>query len=229
MLKIFFILCKEFYNQTIDIIFPEFCIGCHKIGTLLCYSCYEEIEFLQFALDISKLKEKNKNWQLDSVTCCSYYQGITKKIVHELKYHSVLAVGKLIAHLLYYTTHPPPFDLITFVPIHAKKQKQRGFNQSQVIAQELGQLFQKPVACLLVKMKQTKSQMSIHQRSQREKNIIGSIVINTAVPKRITNTSPKVLLIDDVFTSGNTLNYCATILKQFGFEKVHGLCFAHEG
>lgn len=229
MLKLFFILCKEFCKQTIEIVFPEFCIGCHKIGTLLCYACFEKIEFLQFSLSVSELKNQTKNWKLDSVTCCSYYQGITQKIVHELKYHSVIAVGKLIAHLLYYTTQPPPFELITFVPIHVKKQKQRGFNQSQVIAQELGKLLQKPVACLLIKKKQTRSQMSIHDRKQRETNITHSIVMNTAVPQEVTVTSPRVLLIDDVFTSGNTLNYCATILKQFGFEEVHGLCFAHEG
>ncbi|GIK84268.1 MAG: phosphoribosyl transferase [Patescibacteria group bacterium] len=223
MWKIIFLYTKKLLGCLVEIVFPEFCVGCSKFGRLLCYSCYETIEFIQFST-----LPKDTHTHLDSITCCCYYQGITKKIIHEFKYQSVKAIGKTIAHILYYSTKPPNFDIITFVPMYKKKMQQRGFNQAQVIAEELGLLFQKPVVQLLIKTKQTKSQMSLHNKSNRQKNIENTIEINQKISKNIADFFPNVLLIDDVFTSGTTLNYCASVLKKFGFSKTHGFCFAHE-
>lgn len=222
MLKLFRFFCKDFLNALIEILFPEFCIGCGKIGSLLCHDCYESLEFQQFPIQL------DKNAQLNTITICSVYSGLAKKIVHELKYKGVIAVGKTIAHILYFTTAPPNFDLISFVPIHKKKQAQRGFNQSEIIAKELGILFQKPVASLLVKTINTKSQMSITQRAVRQENISGTLMLNPKVTRKVTKKYTSILLVDDVYTSGATLNCCAQILKEFGFKQVHGICFAHE-
>lgn len=222
MLKLFWFFCKDFYTALIEILFPEFCIGCGKIGSLLCHKCYETLEFQQFPIQLDKTA------QISTITICSDYSGIAKKIVHELKYKGVIAVGKTIAHILYFTTASPNFDLISFVPIHKKKQAQRGFNQSEIIAIELGFLFQRPVASLLQKTIQTKSQMSITQRAARQENILGTLTINPKVSFRATKKYASVLLVDDVYTSGATLNYCAQILKEFGFKQIHGICFAHE-
>ncbi|MBP7842508.1 ComF family protein [Candidatus Woesebacteria bacterium] len=222
MLKLIWFFCKEFFVALIEIIFPEFCIGCSKIGNLLCWKCYETVEFLQFPIKLAK------ETQLNSVTICCAYSGLAKKIVHELKYKGVIAVGKTVAHILYFTTAPPNFDVISFVPIHQKKKNRRGFNQSEIIAKELAFLFQKPVAELLFKTIDTKSQMSLSQKKLRQKNISETIMINSKVTSKATKKYTSVLLVDDVYTSGTTLNYCAQILKEFGFKKIHGICFAHE-
>ncbi len=223
MLQLFLFFCREFFKNLVEIIFPEFCIGCAKMGTLLCNQCYEKIEFLQFVIPINE-----KTSCLNSATCCCQYSNLAKKIIHELKYKSVINVGKTIAHIMYYTTAPPDFDLITFVPIHKKKLDQRGFNQTQVIAKELSKLFQKPVASLLIKTKHTHSQMSLNQKSDRQNNIIGTIAINPKIPKETVEKYKTILVVDDVFTSGTTLNCCAGILKKFGFQNIHGICFAHK-
>lgn len=222
MLKLIWLLCKDFFAILIEIMFPEFCIGCSKMGALVCKKCYETLEFLQFPVD------QNATTQLESITICCAYSGLAKKIIHELKYKGVIAVGKTIAQILYFTTAPPKFDVITFVPIHKKKRARRGFNQSEVIARELGTLFQIPVASLLLKITETKSQMSISQKTIRQKNITGTIIINPKISTDVTKRFSTVLLIDDVYTSGTTLNYCAQKLKEFGFKEINGICFAHK-
>lgn len=222
MLRLLKFFCHKSFKNVLEIIFPEFCIGCIKIGTLLCGNCYEKLEFLQFTISANK-----KISYLDSITCCCQYTGLAKKIIHELKYKSVISVGKTIAHIMYYTTAPPIFDLITFVPIHKKKLNQRGFNQTHVIASELSKIFQKPIASLLIKTKHTQSQMSLNQKSDRQDNIIGTITMDPRITKETTKKIKTVLIVDDVFTSGTTLNYCGQILKEFGFKNIHGICFAH--
>lgn len=218
MLKIFFVLLKRLSQSVIEIVFPKFCVGCKKLNTLLCYSCYEKIEFVQFSVK----KEQKK---IDSITCCCYYQTIAKKILHNFKYNSVIGFGKVIAFLMYYHTNIPQCDVITFVPIHKKKEGQRGFNQTQVIATELSKHLQIPVAELLIKTKNTKSQMSKHTKDERKENLQKSITINLRVPKNTTKKYNKILLIDDIYTTGETANYCTKILKGFGFKEIHVACF----
>jgi competence protein ComFC len=222
-----FIVLKLFIRDVlislIEIVFPEFCVGCGKFNTLLCSRCYQTIEFVQFKIN----SHKNDN-KLDSIICCCYYQSVAKKLVHELKYTGVINVGKTIAHIIYYNSNLPEFDLITFVPIHNKKLKLRGFNQTKIIAKELGKITNTPVASLLIKTKNTKSQMSLDNKSNREKSILNSIKIN---PKIFQNDKIKfksILIIDDVYTSGTTLRYCAKILKDFGFKNIHGACFLYK-
>jgi len=216
LLKHFFI---NFYKAIIDLMFPEFCVGCNKLNTLLCSRCFEELEFLQFKID------KNKTKYLNSINCCCYYNSVAKKLVHELKYKYVKDVGKTIAHIMYYAMDYKKIDLITFVPIHKMKEDQRGFNQSEIIATQLSKLLNVPIAQLLIKTKETKSQMSVGNKKDREKNILGSISINKLVDKQSKDAYKSILIVDDVFTTGVTLNYCAKILKDFGFKNIHGCCF----
>lgn len=219
MLSLFIFFWRKLFNAILEIIFPDFCVGCNKINTLLCNRCYETLEFTQHEF----INPSQKS--LNSIVCCCYYNGIAKKIIHELKYKSVVAVGKIIAHLMFYHSNIPNFDVLTFVPIHKKKLDQRGFNQSQVIALELAKLTKKPIVELLIKTKHTQSQMSLELKTNRENNIEGTINTNPEIPFSFTFKNPTVLIVDDVFTSGTTLNYCAKILKNFGFKTVHGICF----
>lgn len=220
LLKLFW---RNFFSSLIEIIFPEFCIGCKKLNTLLCNKCYEKLEFIQF-----KINTKNKTPYLDSIICCCSYEDLAKKIVYELKYKSVINAGKIIAHIMYYNSNFNDCDLITFVPMHKKKIGKRGFNQSKVIANELSKLLNKPIAELLIKNKNTKSQMSLGLKSDRQFNVEGSIEMNPKVLKEVVSNNFSVLIVDDVFTSGTTLNYCAKTLKEFGFSRVHTACFLHK-
>lgn len=213
---------REFFINIIEILFPEFCVGCGKLNTLLCNKCYETLEFVQFKIEAQNICKK-----LDSITCCCYYDKISKNLIHQLKYNGVINIGQVIAHIIYYNSNLPKYDLITFVPMHKKKTKLRGFNQAKVIALKLGKLTKTPVAELLIKTKNTKSQMSLGKKSNRQKNISNSIEINNKIDKLAIKKYKSILIVDDVFTTGTTLNYCAKILKNCGFKEIHGSVYAN--
>jgi competence protein ComFC len=240
MFNLIKLFIKNIFNNLIEIIFPEFCVICGKLNTLLCRNCYETLEFVQFKVSVQSRYKNNSsefkglnnlnsfNNNLDSITCCCYYESSAKNLIHELKYNGVINVGKTIAGIIYYSSNLPEVDLITFVPIHKKKEKLRGFNQTEIIAKELGKLTSTPVARLLIKTKNTKSQMSLGKKENREENILDSIEINSMVLSSDKKKYKSILIVDDVFTSGTTLNYCSTILKNFGFNDVHGSCFLYK-
>lgn len=109
--------------------------------------------------------------------------------------------------------------------MHNKKQRVRGFNQSELIAQELSKLLNIPILPLLKKNTYTQSQMSISNKNQREKNIAGTIQSIDHNVQQCQNA--KILIVDDVYTSGATLEACVSALQNSGIHEIHGLCFAH--
>jgi len=116
------------------------------------------------------------------------------------------------------------FDIIMPVPIHKKRLRERGYNQSSLLAQRLGCMIKKPVVeGVLIRTKHTPSQAKSGSLDQRRQNIKNAFkcVGNDVSGKRI-------LLIDDVCTSGSTLNSCAAPLKAAGAASVWGLTLAKE-
>jgi competence protein ComFC len=133
-------------------------------------------------------------------------------------------IGKLIAQLMYYCCSIPNCDYITYVPLHTTKQNRRGFNQSEEIAQHLSTLLNKPIIHLLTKNKAGISQMSIKDKNIRINNLEGTI--NYLGNINIDNK--KILIVDDIYTTGSTLNYCAKIIKMNTINtSVSAICFAH--
>lgn len=215
-------LLKSFFEATIEFFFPYFCVGCNKKDTLLCQSCFEQIEFFSF-----ELHKQEQLPYLDKIIVVSKYQGVVKKLIHEFKYKGVIDIGKVIGKIFFRCANIPRADFLVPIPIHNQKRKQRGFNQSEEIAQELSKHLKIPVANFLEKTINTKSQMSIRNKSEREKNLIGSFEINPMAEKYLSeNQNLSLILVDDVITTGSTLNECAKILKQSGIKKVNGLVLA---
>jgi competence protein ComFC len=217
MLKTLILLIKTLFQALIEIIFPNFCVGCNKKDTLLCSNCYEKIEFSSFPFNkLEKLK------YIDEIIVICRYQGIIKKLIHEFKYKSVINIGKIIAKLIYRSTNIPKCDLLIPIPIHKKKLDKRGFNQSEKIVRELSILTKIPIRNLLLKATNTKSQMSIRDIKERKNNLKNSFEIKKNIP----SLPQKVILIDDIVTTGSTLDECAKILKKAGVKKVVGLVLA---
>lgn len=112
-------------------------------------------------------------------------------------------------------------ECIVPVPLHPAKQRSRGFNQAELLAEALGEETGLPVRLLLLKQKKTKDQKSLG-KAQRIKNVKDAFAVDdgemgSAVPKTV-------LLLDDVFTTGSTLTACADVLKKRGVERVVFLC-----
>lgn len=222
MSEFFRFLVRSFIDALIEFFFPYFCVGCSKKDTLLCQSCFEQIEFFSFEI------HKNEQLQyLDKIIVVTKYQGVVKKLIHEFKYKGVIDIGKVMGKIFYRCANIPPADFLVPIPIHNQKRKQRGFNQSEEMVKELAKHLKIPVANLLIKTKNTRSQMSIQDRSERENNLIDSFAINSIAEKYLSeNQNTSVILVDDVITTGSTLNECAKILKQNGVKTVTALVFA---
>ncbi len=213
-------LLAEFF---LDLLFPSFCLGCGRFGSLLCADCYQQLNFL--ALPVSPQLEKS---YLTEIMAMAHYEGLMKKMIHQLKFKSVKSVGQLLGELIIMTMNLPAVDLITAVPLSHQRKRERGFNQAEVIARRLAQLKQPNYQPLLKRSRNTSPQASITDREKRLNRLKNCFV--PADNYQLGNNSEKtVLLIDDVVTTGTTLNEAARVLQQMGFTKIYGLAMAHGG
>lgn len=225
----------------IELFFPKFCLSCQKEGEYLCQDCLSLAGVMEssFCLcekpqrlpDPGKCRNCRKR-KLDGLYfAVSYGNNIVKRLIHRLKYEPCikdlsLTLAQLIfSHLMLLEKN---FDEKKFVfvpvPLTKRKLKRRGFNQSEEIAKKLSKLIQIPtVSNCLLKIKETAPQMEISGQERKE-NIKDAFVIKD---KRGIS-GKKILLVDDVYTTGSTLEECARILKEAEAEEVWGLVVARE-
>jgi ComF family protein len=163
---------------------------------------------------------------LDGIRSPFRFEGLARKAVHELKYRNLRVVSAPMAVLLYdyLERNPMPADVLVPVPLHPKRLRERGYNQSELLAKELAKLVQLPVAGNeLRRQRYTPPQARTLSVEERRANMKEAFVsTNESLRER------HVLLIDDVSTSATTLDACAGALKSAGAASVWGLVFARE-
>ena len=149
-----------------------------------------------------------------------------REAIHQLKYGNLRALVVPLVELLgeYLAKNPMPGEVLMPVPLHPKRLKQRGYNQSDLLARGLGKLNTLPVVdnCL-IRVRHTPPQAKTQAALERRLNVEGAF---RCLNQRLKNT--EVLLIDDVATSGATLDACAQALKAAGASSVWGLTLARE-
>jgi ComF family protein len=149
-----------------------------------------------------------------------------RQAIHELKYRNLRALAGLLGRLLndYLLDNPVPGEVLVPVPLHPKRLRERGYNQSRLLAKELGKLAALPVVddCL-VRERYSLPQARTSSVVERRGNVAGAFACRH---RRL--EGKQVLLIDDVSTSGATLDACARVLKGAGAALVWGLTLARE-
>lgn len=227
-------------NLIIDILYPKFCINCKKEGFYLCDDCLSLIEIMDRAYCPFCFPAKSstgtclnckKNHYLDGLYfACSYENKTIKKLIHEFKYepfvkdYSELFAFLLISHLANLKKTFSDFKefVVIPVPIYIKKKKARGYNQAEEIAKQFAKYLKLEVLTdILIKTKNTVSQTEL-TKEQRKENIKNAFLIKES--QEIKNKN--ILLIDDVFTSGATLDECSKTLKEAGVKEVWGMAIA---
>jgi competence protein ComFC len=209
------------FNFILTLIFPPYCASCQRLGTFLCGNCYDELEFRSIPVQL-KLTEQH----IASIIVSVAYSGPAPKLLYLMKYKSVKDVAVFFGQFLYDTTFFPEVEVITSVPIHKKRQQERGFNQSEVMAKEFAKLAKIPYLPLLLKLKHTPPQAKTKTKNHRLHNLDQAFTINPQV-KHLKRLPQSVLILDDVCTTGTTLNQCAAVLKKLGVQDVYGLVVAH--
>jgi competence protein ComFC len=228
-------------NFLLDLFFPKFCFSCQREGSYLCEDCLATIDILYWCFCLcekpQRLPEARKcrNCQKKQLNglyfAASYKNNLVKKIIHRFKYDPYIKelsqplASLIITHLsLIQKNFPGGNFLLVPVPLSKKKLKRRGFNQSEEIAKELSKNLGIPVSSdALIKEKETSPQMEL-SKEERAENIKGVFDVNNQEKIR----GKKILLVDDVYTTGATMEECARVLKQSGAKEVWGIAVARE-
>ena len=144
-------------------------------------------------------------------------------MVHDLKYANIRALAPTLGSLLVDYLESQRFDanVLAPVPLHARRERRRGYNQSYLLAREVSQRVQMPMADdQLLRSIDTPPQVAMSGREERRQNIDGAFACTQDV------TGLRVMLIDDVVTTGSTMSACASALKDAGASSVLGLALA---
>ncbi len=226
------------WNNLLDIIFPKNCINCGKEGTYLCEDCLSLIEINPYYYCLCNKPRKLpnsgkcplcKNNHLDGLmSACSFDQKIIKEAVHKIKYNYVKELSLLLSFLILTHLHLLEKDISGFsivpVPLSVKKKKRRGFNQSWEMAKAISETTRTPLlADVLLKIKDTRAQVDLN-REERMENIKDCFRVTEEEKVR----NKKIFLLDDVYTTGSTMNECAKVLKAAGAKEIVGLTVARE-
>lgn len=150
----------------------------------------------------------------------AYYDGVVKDLIHELKYERAQAAATVLADLLVSHLDISQFDLITAIPADPSRRRQRGYNQAELVAKAVARKLDFPYVETLLRVK------SIHQigaeRSRRLQQVKGAFL-----PYReLFIKDARILVIDDVVTTGATLAEAAAVLKQSGAKRIWGAAIA---
>jgi len=151
---------------------------------------------------------------------------VIRQAIHQLKYRNLRALAATLAKLLqdYLITNPMPGEVLVPVPLHQKRIRERGYNQSSLLVKELGKLTDLPVVndCL-IRQRHAPPQARTPTADERWSNVANAFTCRDHGLR-----DKQILLIDDVSTSGATLNACAAALKAAGATAVWGLVLARE-
>jgi ComF family protein len=225
----------EYFKTFWDLIFPKRCINCGREGGYLCEDCLSLVEINPFIYCLCEKMEKRskcencKNKNLDKLlSATSFNNHIVKEAIHKLKYGFIeeLSIPLALLVLNHLQTINCQIDnsfVIVPVPMHIKKKKRRGFNQSEEIAKLISESTGIKLSTNLIKTKETRSQMELN-RNERIENIKNCFEIKN----KIDIENKTILLFDDVYTTGTTMDECAKILKENGAKEVWGLSVARE-
>jgi len=223
-------------GMALDLLFPQWCVGCGKEGDFLCYSCCQSLPRIVPPLCPRCGKPQPSGilcpscvgWQteMEGIRSPFRFDGVIRQAIHQLKYRNLRAIVVPLARLLtgYLITNPIPGEVLVPVPLHQKRLRERGYNQSELLARELGKLVSLPVVddCL-IRQRHTPPQARASSVEERRSN-----AANAFTCRNHKLQDKQVLLIDDVTTSGATLDACASALKAAGASSVWGLVLATE-
>jgi len=205
------LLAQKARSLILDLLFPSFCAGCKKEGSFLCKDCKEKIEILNTPSHIGM------DSHIKKLYCATTYKNdILEKLIYDFKFQFISQIKNELSELLLDHLKEVGFKkdddhILIPVPLHKKRLMWRGFNQSEVLAEVIGKELGIPVINnALIRKINTEPQSKIEKRKIRIKNIKNVFKLKDS--KLIENK--KIILVDDITTTGSTLKECAKELKK---------------
>jgi ComF family protein len=229
---------KQLTERFLDLLFPPRCAGCKKSGYILCATCYTSIQrltppfckYCHTPLAADKFCQKCAYHPLrfNGLRIVGAYQEPLRSYIHAFKYYGNKRLAQPLGSLLTQTYKRTGLvaDMIVPVPLHRERQQKRGYNQAQLLAEVCAAQLGLPLqVSLLSRVRATASQAQLSSRNERLQNVAGAFILNPNSDARALSKS-NILLIDDVCTTGATLDACAAPLFVAGVKTVWGLVLA---
>lgn len=202
-------------HRVLDLIFPDHCLSCKTAGEIICLKCKNEINISPKEID-------------GIYSLFNYQTPVIKKLIHQLKYQGDKRVAQILAPYIgdflieniaeNNLIHPvnKEYYLIP-IPLHKQKQRQRGFNQTNLIAKALAEKYPllKVKDNILIRTKNNKPQVKC-TREERIKNV--KDIFSTTQEK--INPQAVYIILDDVTTTGSTIKEAYVVLKKVGVNKI---------
>jgi ComF family protein len=227
---------RQIKSTFLDLFFPLQCVGCGREGSLLCASCCQTLRRIEppFCQRCgTPLGGRDRcaacathPLTIDGIRSLYLFEGTIRKAVHAFKYRHLKAMAAPFGQMLgnYLRASHLPVDVIAPVPLHRKRLRARGYNQAALLAAELSRQTGLPlVEDWLVRQVDTASQARTLTAAERRRNVHEAFACTTQ-----DLDGERILLIDDVWTTGATLDACAAALRAAGADSVWGLTVACE-
>ena len=214
----------NFINSALDYFFPPICGMCGEINeNYICNNCYENIKKIKKCVI-----NENNNRNFSKHLYIFRYEGIIRNKIIEYKFEDKGYLYKMFAKIILSDKKTCNFikkyDVIIPVPISKKRKKKRGYNQSELVANELAQKLNQDIwTDIIIKKKDNKPQSELN-KLERIKNVEDIYEIN----KPIEVKNKKVLLLDDIYTTGSTVNEIARKLKQNQTQEIGVITLAKD-
>ncbi len=201
----------KFFNPLLSLFIPSSCIFCDEELTSdrrsICAPCYDKLPQLSQSL-LQVLKDEITPQYFNNLFIVFEFSKEIQTMIHLLKYKRYLTFAEYFASSIRKQIAKPVYDWVTAVPLNPVRYRERGYNQSALIAKSLANLLSVPFKeDILERKKRTVSQTGLSREARRSNVRDAFHLLRTAEGKRI-------LLVDDVITTGSTLNECAKVLRH---------------
>ena len=223
----------------IDFFLPRQCIGCGSFGEYICKSCYKRFilkstkycHVCKKSCDNIVHKSCKSKTNLDGVFVCLKYNKFIEKLIAEFKYNLYTDIASVVVG--FYISKIKELQLSTEdvlfvpVPLHRRRRWERGFNQAEILTKKICEKFNAHYLNLLIRTRDTKHQVGL-KRQERLVNLTNVFAINKKDFDIFQDKfqKKKIFLIDDVMTTGATLEECALALKNNGINEVYAFVLA---
>ncbi len=200
------------------------CDNCFKnidFINVACRKCGDKVNEYTFYCNNCKVVQHN----FDRMFCCVKFDGVAKHMVYELKYGEAKYLAKTMAIFMkekFESACREVVDLIIPVPLSKERFKSRGYNQAELIASHLSKLLNVKTQNLVLRVKNTPTQTNL-SRDERRSNLLGAFDVSDKESLK----NKTILLIDDVCTTGATMDEISKLLRKCKVKAVYGLTFCH--
>ncbi|OGU32458.1 MAG: hypothetical protein A2X67_14545 [Ignavibacteria bacterium GWA2_55_11] len=216
------------FRSLVDFVYPPLCLSCNRLledgSDLCCAECLSEIPRLssEHPLFIASRDRMRSSGVVDDLVSAFVFEktGGLQKIIHALKYQNIEAAGTMLGHFIEKEIAARCIvpSLLVPVPLHAAKQRDRGYNQAEAVARGIAEKAGWQVdAELLKRVKNTRTQTKL-SFEQRQKNVSSAFVFRDRNVPDLHDAT--VMVVDDVITTGATIVECARVLKEAGATRV---------